>query len=110
MTWPAWSARPPRVSSQLGDAPPRRRSPDWLVPLPAAFTARQAMAIGTAGYTAMLCVMALERHGVTPANGEVLVTGANGGVGSVAVALLAKSLSAKKPVAPAAEEAEAEAA
>ena len=48
------------------------------------------MAIGTAGYTAMLCVMALERHGVTPANGEVLVTGANGGVGSVAVALLAK--------------------
>ena len=63
---------------------------DWLVPLPAAFTARQAMAIGTAGYTAMLCVMALERHGVTPANGEVLVTGANGGVGSVAVALLAK--------------------
>ena len=63
---------------------------DWLVPLPAAFTARQAMAIGTAGYTAMLCVMALERHGVTPASGEVLVTGANGGVGSVAVALLAK--------------------
>ena len=63
---------------------------DWLVPLPAAFTSRQAMAIGTAGYTAMLCVMALERHGVTPAQGEVLVTGANGGVGSVAVALLAK--------------------
>ena len=63
---------------------------DWLVPLPGAFTPRQAMAIGTAGYTAMLCVMALERHGVTPANGEVLVTGANGGVGSVAVALLAK--------------------
>ena len=63
---------------------------DWLVPLPGAFTPRQAMAIGTAGYTAMLCVMALERHGVTPANGEVLVTGASGGVGSVAVALLAK--------------------
>ena len=63
---------------------------DWLVPLPAAFTPRQAMAIGTAGYTAMLCVMALERHGVMPASGEVLVTGANGGVGSVAVALLAK--------------------
>ena len=63
---------------------------DWLVPLPGAFTPRQAMAIGTAGYTAMLCVMALERHGVTPAQGEVLVTGANGGVGSVAVALLAK--------------------
>ncbi len=63
---------------------------EWLVPLPAAFTARQAMAIGTAGYTAMLCVLALERHGVTPADGEVLVTGANGGVGSVAIALLAK--------------------
>lgn len=63
---------------------------EWLVPLPAAFTSRQAMAIGTAGYTAMLCVMALERHGVTPERGEVLVTGANGGVGSVAVALLAK--------------------
>ena len=63
---------------------------DWLVPLPAAFTPRQAMAIGTAGYTAMLCVMALERHGVTPAQGEVLVTGANGGVGSVAIALLGK--------------------
>lgn len=63
---------------------------EWLVPLPAAFTPRQAMAIGTAGYTAMLCVMSLERHGVTPAHGEVLVTGASGGVGSVAVALLAK--------------------
>ncbi|MBC9072951.1 oxidoreductase [Thauera sp. CAU 1555] len=63
---------------------------DWLVPLPSAFTARQAMAIGTAGYTAMLCVMALERHGVTPDQGEILVTGANGGVGSVAVAVLAK--------------------
>jgi acrylyl-CoA reductase (NADPH) len=63
---------------------------DWLVPLPAAFTARQAMAIGTAGYTAMLCVIALERHGVTPERGEILVTGAAGGVGSVAVALLAK--------------------
>jgi acrylyl-CoA reductase (NADPH) len=63
---------------------------DWLVPLPAAFTTRQAMAIGTAGYTAMLCVLALERHGVRPSDGEVLVTGATGGVGSVAVALLAK--------------------
>jgi len=63
---------------------------DWLVPLPAAFTARQAMAIGTAGYTAMLCVLALEDHGVTPAMGEVLVTGATGGVGSVAVALLGR--------------------
>ena len=63
---------------------------DWLVPLPAAFTPRQAMAIGTAGYTAMLCVLALERHGVTPDKGEILVTGAAGGVGSVALALLAR--------------------
>ena len=61
---------------------------DWLVRLPQAFTPRQAMAIGTAGYTAMLCVLALEDHGVFPAAGEVLVTGATGGVGSVAVALL----------------------
>ena len=63
---------------------------DWLVKLPAAFTPRQAMAIGTAGYTAMLCVMALEDRGVKPGAGEVLVTGATGGVGSVAVALLSK--------------------
>ena len=63
---------------------------DWLVPLPAAFTTLQAMAVGTAGYTAMLCVLALERHGVTPDDGEVLVTGATGGVGSVATALLGK--------------------
>lgn len=63
---------------------------DWLVKLPAAFTPRQAMAIGTAGYTAMLCVLALERHGVQPGAGEVLVTGATGGVGSVAIALLSK--------------------
>lgn len=63
---------------------------DWLVKLPAAFDARQAMAIGTAGYTAMLCVLALERHGVKPGDGEVLVTGATGGVGSVATALLAR--------------------
>jgi len=62
---------------------------DWLVALPAALTTRQAMAIGTAGYTAMLCLLALERHGVRPEQGEVLVTGAAGGVGSVAVALLA---------------------
>jgi acrylyl-CoA reductase (NADPH) len=61
-----------------------------LVKLPAAFTTRQAMAIGTAGYTAMLCVLALERQGVQAGDGEVLVTGATGGVGSVAVALLAK--------------------
>jgi acrylyl-CoA reductase (NADPH) len=63
---------------------------DWLVRLPVAFTTRQAMAIGTAGYTAMLCVMALERYGIRPGAGDVLVTGATGGVGSVAVALLAK--------------------
>ena len=63
---------------------------DWLVKLPAAFTPRQAMAIGTAGYTAMLCVMALEDRGVKPGAGEVLVTGATGGVGSVAVALLSQ--------------------
>jgi acrylyl-CoA reductase (NADPH) len=63
---------------------------DWLVKLPPALTPRQAMAIGTAGYTAMLCVLALEDHGVTPEAGEVLVTGATGGVGSVAIALLGK--------------------
>ena len=67
-----------------------RVSGDWLVPLQPPFTLRQAMAIGTAGYTAMLCVLALERHGVTPASGPVVVTGAAGGVGSVAVAVLAK--------------------
>jgi len=63
---------------------------DWLVRLPASMSARDAMAIGTAGYTAMLAVMALERSGLTPARGPVVVTGAAGGVGSVAVALLAK--------------------
>ena len=63
---------------------------EWLVPLPSAFDAREAMAIGTAGYTAMLCVLALERHGVRPDQGEIIVTGASGGVGSVAVAVLAK--------------------
>jgi acrylyl-CoA reductase (NADPH) len=63
---------------------------DWLVPLPAAFSSRQAMSIGTAGYTAMLCVLALEKHGIQPADGEILVTGAGGGVGSVAVAVLAQ--------------------
>ena len=62
----------------------------WLVRLPAGMSERDAMAIGTAGYTAMLAVMALERHGLKPAAGPVLVTGAAGGVGSVAVALLAK--------------------
>jgi acrylyl-CoA reductase (NADPH) len=62
---------------------------DWLIRVPEAFDLRQSMAIGTAGYTAMLCVLALERRGVTPAAGEVLVTGASGGVGSIAVAVLA---------------------
>ncbi|MBL8658945.1 MAG: oxidoreductase [Rhodospirillales bacterium] len=62
---------------------------DWLVPLPKAFTPAQAMTIGTAGYTAMLCVMKLQDHGVVPQDGDVLVTGAAGGVGSVAVAILA---------------------
>ncbi|WP_436054453.1 alcohol dehydrogenase catalytic domain-containing protein, partial [Phenylobacterium sp. LjRoot225] len=64
---------------------------DWLIALPAGITARQAMAIGTAGYTAALCVDALVKAGVTPDKGEVLVTGATGGVGSVAIALLAKA-------------------
>lgn len=73
-----------------GLAEKARVSGDWLVPLPSAFTPKQAMAIGTAGYTAMLCVMALEKHGLKPEDGEILVTGAAGGVGSVAVALLAK--------------------
>jgi len=63
---------------------------DWLVPLPKSMSAREAMAIGTAGYTAMLAVMALERHGLKPASGPIVVTGAAGGVGSVAIALLAK--------------------
>ncbi|MGU3359212.1 MDR family oxidoreductase [Methylobacterium sp. M6A4_1b] len=64
---------------------------DWLVPLPEGLSAAQAMAIGTAGYTAMLCLMALDHHGVNPSQGPVLVTGASGGVGSVAVALLARA-------------------
>lgn len=63
---------------------------DWLVPLPKAFTPAEAMAIGTAGYTAMLCVLSLEDAGITPDKGSVVVTGAAGGVGSVAVSLLAK--------------------
>ena len=63
---------------------------DWLVPLPAGLTARQAMAIGTAGYTAMLCVLALENHDLRPGEGDVLVTGASGGVGSTAVAVLSR--------------------
>ncbi len=63
---------------------------DWLVSLPPSMSTRQAMAVGTAGYTAMLSVMALERHGLTPDKGPVVVTGAAGGVGSVSIAILAK--------------------
>jgi len=72
-----------------GYAQKARVRADWLVPLPEGLTTRAAMAVGTAGFTAMLAVMALEDHGLTPARGEVLVTGAAGGVGSVATALLA---------------------
>ncbi|MFN3938347.1 MAG: acryloyl-CoA reductase [Gemmobacter sp.] len=72
-----------------GYAQKARVRADWLVPLPEGLTTRQAMAVGTAGFTAMLAVMALEDHGLTPGQGPVLVTGAAGGVGSVAVALLA---------------------
>lgn len=73
-----------------GYAEKARVKADWLVPLPAGLTTRQAMAVGTAGFTAMLAVMALEAHGLKPADGEVLVTGAAGGVGSVATTILAK--------------------
>lgn len=73
-----------------GYAQMARVEADWLVPLPAGLTTRQAMAVGTAGFTAMLAIMALENHGLTPGNGPVLVTGAAGGVGSVAVAILAR--------------------
>jgi len=72
-----------------GLAQKARVNGDWLIPLPRGFTAQQTMAIGTAGYTAMLSVLTLERNGVKPDLGEVLVTGANGGVGSFAIALLA---------------------
>ncbi|ASD67805.1 MDR family oxidoreductase [Pseudoalteromonas piscicida] len=73
-----------------GLAQKARVNGEWLVPVPANFEPKDAMAIGTAGYTAMLCIMALERHGVTPEQGEILVTGAAGGVGSVAIAILSK--------------------
>lgn len=73
-----------------GLAQQARVKAEWLIPLPKGFTAKQALAIGTAGYTAMLCVMALQKHGLKPADGEVLVTGAAGGVGSFAIALLSK--------------------
>lgn len=95
---PAWQVGDPVVLNGWGVgethcgglAEQARVSGNWLIRRPAAFSGRQAMAIGTAGYTAMLCVMALEKHGIRPGQGEVLVTGANGGVGSVAIALLAK--------------------
>ncbi len=97
-THPAWKAGDRVVHNGWGVGETRwgglaqrvRLQGDWLVELPQAFTTRQAMAIGTAGYTAMLCVLALEHHGMKPADGDVLVTGATGGVGSVAVALLSK--------------------
>jgi acrylyl-CoA reductase (NADPH) len=73
-----------------GHAQKARVKAEWLVPLPPGMSGRDAMAIGTAGYTAMLAVLALERHGIVPARGPVVVTGAAGGVGSVAVAILAK--------------------
>lgn len=95
---PAWQAGDKFIHNGWGLGETRwglmaeraRLQGDWLVKLPAVFTTRQAMAIGTAGYTAMLCVLALEKHGLKPGDGEVLVTGATGGVGSVAVALLGK--------------------
>lgn len=71
-----------------GYAQKARVPAEWLIPLPSAFTTREAMAIGTAGYTAMLCVMALEHGGLSPERGDILVTGANGGVGSIAISLL----------------------
>lgn len=82
-----WGAGETRWGGLAGYATTRA---DWLVPLPAGMTAQKAMSIGTAGYTAMLCVMTLEAHGVQPDAGPVLVTGANGGVGSIAIALLSR--------------------
>jgi acrylyl-CoA reductase (NADPH) len=73
-----------------GYATKARVKGDWLVKLPVAISSKRAMAIGTAGYTSMLCVMALEKHGLKPSAGDILVTGAAGGVGSVAVAILGK--------------------
>jgi acrylyl-CoA reductase (NADPH) len=78
--------------TRWGGLAQRTRAPgDWLVKLPPSLNTRDAAAIGTAGYTAALCVQALERHGLTPADGPILVTGATGGVGSIAVALLARA-------------------
>lgn len=73
-----------------GYAQKARVPAEWLIPLPGKFTTREAMAIGTAGYTAMLCVLALEHAGLNPGKGDVLVTGANGGVGSIATSLLSQ--------------------
>ena len=95
---PAWRAGDAVVHNGWGVGETRwgclaeraRLKGDWLVALPTELTARQAMAIGTAGYTAMLAVLALERHGVKPGAGPVLVTGASGGVGSIAIAVLAR--------------------
>jgi acrylyl-CoA reductase (NADPH) len=97
-TDPAWRAGEPVVLTgwRVGEtrwggyAQKARVEGGWLVRLPEALTPRRAMAIGTAGFTAMLAVMALEEHGLTPEKGEVLVTGAAGGLGSVAIAILAK--------------------
>lgn len=72
-----------------GLAQKARLNGDWLIPHPKRLTERQTMAVGTAGYTAMLCLIALERHGLKPSHGPVLVTGATGGVGSFAISLLA---------------------
>jgi acrylyl-CoA reductase (NADPH) len=71
-----------------GLAQKARLNSQWLIPLPTGLDPKQAMTIGTAGYTAMLCILALEKNGVTPESGEILVTGANGGVGSFAITLL----------------------
>jgi len=67
-----------------------RLKSDWLIKMPSKITSKQAMGVGTAGYTSMLCVMALEKYGITPESGPVVVTGANGGVGSVAISILSK--------------------
>lgn len=73
-----------------GYAERARLKSDWLIALPKGIEPKEAMGVGTAGYTAMLCVMALERYGITPASGPIVVTGANGGVGSVAISILSK--------------------
>jgi acrylyl-CoA reductase (NADPH) len=95
---PAWKPGDPAIVTRYrlsetmwgGYSQLARLDAKYLVRLPPGLTLKQAMAIGTAGFTAMQCVIALERHGVTPASGDVLVTGAAGGVGSIAVAVLAK--------------------